>query len=70
MEKICGMLRVVYAKEEFLAVYLLLNLQNLDLASKEDTFGEQTQCEDAALLPPVLDPDGCSPHSCVQPALS
>lgn len=44
MEQIYGMLVVVYAKEEFMSVYLLLNLQNFYLANEDNAFGVWTQC--------------------------
>lgn len=42
MGKIYGMMTVLYAKEEFMSVCLLLNLQNLYLANEEDAFGVWT----------------------------
>lgn len=44
MEQIYGMLVVVYAKEEFMSVYLLLNLQSFYLANEDNAFGVWTQC--------------------------
>lgn len=39
MEKIHGMLTVVYATEEFLSVCLPLNLQNFCFANEEEALG-------------------------------
>lgn len=39
MEKVYRMLMVVYVKEEFMSVYLLLNLQNFYFVNEEDAFG-------------------------------
>lgn len=50
MEKTQGVIMVVYAKEKFMLVYLLLNLQNFYLANGEESFGVWTYHQDTQCL--------------------